>query len=87
MVYKHLIKWAEPFDRFFRWIELYPDSMDVMATVLRRLQDVLNPFEVRNICAISDDYNDRVMENEELAGKLRFVELTPVLCKNVLRLS
>lgn len=85
-VYNHLIKWAEPFDRFFRWIELYPDTMDVMATVLRRLQDILNPFEVRNICAISNDYKDRVMENEVLAGKLRFVELNSVSKKNVMSL-
>jgi len=73
VIYECLIQRAEPFDRFLKWIELYPECEGIINTVLHRLEDLLNPFEVRSISAISTEYHEAVLKNDVLARKLLFV--------------
>jgi hypothetical protein len=56
IIYDCLIQCADPFDRFLKWIELYPEGESIIDNVLTRIQDVLSACEMKKISAISDVY-------------------------------
>lgn len=72
-VYECMLSMAFPRDRFLRWVDEYPDNIEVMTKLLVKLQDILTPFDVRTICLISDDMAQAVLDHQETANKLKFI--------------